>query len=93
MKRLNRDTLFNPNELSQNLAQRSVRGGMNTMGSLLKLEIKVRANGSLESASHRISFLARLLEKYSICNLLCDSKPSTIAAAIKPITLKPELND
>jgi UDP-GlcNAc:undecaprenyl-phosphate GlcNAc-1-phosphate transferase len=37
--------------------------------SLLNLELKVQINGSLESAGRRISFLARLLEKYNIYNL------------------------
>lgn len=33
MKRLDKDIIFNSDELSQNLAQKSVRGGMATMGS------------------------------------------------------------
>ena len=37
--------------------------------SALNLEVRVRANGSLESATRRLSLFSRLLEEYSIANL------------------------
>jgi membrane protein implicated in regulation of membrane protease activity len=38
-------------------------------GPPLNLEVKVHANGSLESATRRLSLLSRLLEEYSVENL------------------------
>ena len=39
------------------------------VGSSLKLEVKVAANGSLESAGRRLMLFSRLLEEYSVANL------------------------
>jgi len=38
-------------------------------GSRLHMEVRVRANGSLESAGRRLTLFGRLLEQYSIANL------------------------
>ena len=38
-------------------------------GPRLKLEVQVRANGSLESAARRLTLFGRLIEQYSIANL------------------------
>jgi len=37
--------------------------------SALNMEVQVHANGSLESASRRLTLFRRLLEKHSVANL------------------------
>ena len=39
-------------------------------GSVLNLEIQIRANGSLESASRRLTLFSRLIEEYSVATLV-----------------------
>ncbi|MFQ6034728.1 MAG: glycosyltransferase family 4 protein [Sedimentisphaerales bacterium] len=59
------DTDIQPYEISEmTLPVRDRRAG-----SLLKLEVQVYANGSLESAGRRVALFARLIEEHSVGNL------------------------